>query len=57
MHIKVTITTTAAESLRMGDEKAWLREAKREADPMMGLDVLYRQTRATLPYTYVLAKT
>ena len=32
MHIKVTITTAAAESLRMGDEKAWLREAKREAD-------------------------
>ena len=40
MHIKVTITTFAAESLRMGDEKAWLREAKREADPMLGLDVL-----------------
>ena len=26
----------AAESLRMGDEKAWLREAKREADRCRG---------------------
>ena len=30
----------AAELLRMGDEKAWLRKAKREADPILGLDVL-----------------
>ena len=46
MHIKVIINNYfAVESLGMGDEKAWLREAKPEADPMLGLDVLDKHER------------
>ena len=45
MHIKVTITTTFLlnQHVRMGDEKAWLREAKREADRFQGIGKRLRE--------------